>query len=721
MSKRTWFPTAALLAALACVGPALAEDAWVPDRGARNVPGEIIVGFAPTVTLSEVNSIASSVGGKVIANFTTGKVRPTRIKLTSSDPAAVDDAMNRLKNDAALKGKIQYVEPNRLRRAFVRAGGTDVVTPFAQSGDVLLSQQWGYYDINANWINAPTTTTGVLVAVIDTGVDYNHPDLVGKVTKGYDFVNGDSDPMDDMGHGTHVAGIIAAKANNGNYGIAGVSWNAKILAIKALSSSGWGSSYDIALAIRAAANNSSVKVINMSLGGSDDSTVEREAVEYAVVTKGKLLVASAGNNGNSAYNYPAAYSVIYPGRVLAVAAHGPDHCKASFSTYGTWVSISAPGTDILSTVPISVPVAWSGTGFYSLDGTSMAAPHVAGAAALAWQKYATYTNLQVANLLTSLNAGSYTPLDRNGTCWPNDGSTFQRVDVLHLLEQRYYETCDNKGAILGNAFDAESGAPLAGGKVTAKMGTAVATDYVPAYGEATQFDGNPIASGYGLFNVLTLAGSNTLSIQKTGYYTFTPKTQAGLAEPVPVGACAWTDAGNIPVIPAKGAYWMVVTWDRASGSFYEYDLFSGIYQNNVLQDYVYWFNTGDVKVFPYTKLMWDSLDFDLPDPNVVGRHAESINVRKVLTGGRYVFFVDDYFGGAGSANWAISGIKAYLYKGSTLVKTYTPPAGAGEYWAIADVTSTAVIDRNTLSDAVPTSLTATAAARAMAPIAIETR
>jgi hypothetical protein len=630
--------------------------------------------------------------------------------------------MNRLKNDPALKNKIMYVEPNVVRRAFSRTDGSDTRSIYAQSGDLLLSQQWGYYDINANWINAPTTTTGVTVAVIDTGVDYNHPDLVGKVVKGYDFVNGDSDPMDDHGHGTHVAGIIAAKANNGNYGIAGVSWNAKIYAIKALSSAGWGNGYDIALAIRAAANNSAVKVINMSLGGSDYSSVEKDAVAYAVMTKGKLLVASAGNSGTNAYNYPAAFSIDYPGRVLAVAAHEPDHCKAEFSTYGTWVSISAPGTEILSTVPISVPGIWSGTGFFFLDGTSMAAPHVAGAAALAWEKYKTYTNLQIANLLTTLTHDS--PLVRDGTCWPNDGSTFQRLDVLNVLEQQYVENCSillNKGAIWGYAFDAESGAPLAGGKITAKMGTAVATDYVPSYGAVTNpFYEFPYLDGYGLFNVMTKEGTNTLSIQKTGYYTFTPKTQSGAAEPVPVVSCYWTYAGNIPVIPAnKGAYWMVVTWNHWLGDIYEFDLINDIYQNNQWVDTVYWDNPGDVKAFPFAKLMWDSIDFSGEDD--LRRHSESINIRKVLSGGRYVFFVQDWFGGTGSTNWGNAGIKAYLYKGSTLVKTYTPPPGSGEIWVIAEVTATKITDFNNLYDYVSGSLTATGAVNSTAEVPPLTR
>lgn len=696
---------------LTCVEPALATEAWVPDRGARNVPSEVVIGFAPSVTLSEINSIVSGVGGKVIANFTTGKVRPTRIKL--SDPDTVQEVINRLKNDSALKDKIIYVEPNMVRRAFDRTGNSGPSIE-AQSNDPLLSQQWGYYDINANWVNAPTTSSGVTVAVIDTGVDYNHPDLIGKVIKGPDYVNGDKDPMDDMGHGTHVAGIIAAKANN-SYGITGVSWNAKIYAIKVLDSSGYGNDYDVALGILAAANNSSVKVISMSLGGGY-SAVEQTVVEYAVVKKGKLLVAAAGNYGSDdpSYAYPAAFSSIYPGRVLAVAAHMPNDCRASFSNYGSWVSISAPGYDVLSTVPTSVPTIWSGTGFYDLSGTSMATPQVAGAAALAWEKYKTYTNLQIANLLTTKT--NITPLVRDGSCWPADGSTFQRLDVLHVLEQQFVESCDNKGAIWGYALDAESGAPLAGGKVTAKVGTAVATDYVPSYGEAKTFGGGGVfASGYGLFNVMTKAGTNALSIQKKGYATFTPKTQSGAAETMPVNACLWTDAGNIPVIPtAKGAYWMAVTWNYEGAIGYSYDMFSSIYQNGQLVDMVSWYTPGNVNTLPYAKLMWDSWNFSGVED--LRQYSESINIRKVLSGGQYVFFVYDWMSGPGSANWGTNGIKAYLYKGNTLVKTYTPPAGSGQFWVIADVTASKITDRNLLSDDVPGPLTATGAVNVTAEV-----
>ena len=133
-------------------------------------------------------------------------------------------------------------------------------------------------------------------------MDYSHPDLTSNIIKGYDFVNGDADPMDDFGHGTHVAGIIAAKMNNG-LGMAGVS-TGKVVAVKVLGSQGWGTNFDVAAGINYCANRTDVKVLSMSLGGSDDSDAVYTAVGYAVNTKGKLLVAAAGNASSSTANLP---------------------------------------------------------------------------------------------------------------------------------------------------------------------------------------------------------------------------------------------------------------------------------------------------------------------------------------------------------------------------------------------------------------------------------
>src|SRR4030067_1284106 len=275
----------------------------LPEKPERHVPGEIIIGFHPNANFFQINAAISSIRGNVLGKHNTTRTRARRVKLPSTDPSTVDEAIQSLKSNPAFADKIKYVERNMVRKIHgSRSPGGDVGIN-AQSGDPLIHFQWGYYDIGANYISAPPSTSGVLVAVIDTGVDYNPPDLIGKVTKGKDFVNLDPDPMDDYGHGTHVSGVIAAKANNA-YGMVGVSWNAKILAIKALAASGYGNTWDIYQAILAAANNSAVKVINMSLGGGY-SLSEELAVRYAVLTKGKLLVASAGNDNTDGPSYPA--------------------------------------------------------------------------------------------------------------------------------------------------------------------------------------------------------------------------------------------------------------------------------------------------------------------------------------------------------------------------------------------------------------------------------
>ncbi len=279
---------------------------------------------------------------------------------------------------------------------------------------------WGYVSSDVIWRNANASP---LVAVIDTGVDYTHPDLSGKIVKGRNFVADTLDPMDDHGHGTHVAGVIAARMNN-KVGIPGVS-NGRVLAIKALDFAGFGTYYEIAQAIHYAADYPGVKVINMSLGGYADATTLSDAVYNAVVTKGKLLVAAAGNDNISTRLYPAGYSdnPAFLNRVLAVAASGVyvtpssggedvlvGYCKADYSNYGTWVNIMAPGTDIISTLPTKA--SWIGYyyGLYNygvLSGTSMATPHVAGVAARVWSVNPLFTNVQIARRLTE--GGSWPP------------------------------------------------------------------------------------------------------------------------------------------------------------------------------------------------------------------------------------------------------------------------------------------------------------------------
>lgn len=246
--------------------------------------------------------------------------------------------------------------------------------------DPSFGQQWGPQKISAPdaW-DLEQGNQDVLVVVIDTGVSYTHPDLASNyIVGGYDWVNDDDDPMDDHGHGTHCAGIIAASINNGN-GIAGLA-QVKIIAEKFLGSTGSGSSWDAAQAITHATDLgktiSNRIILSNSWGSIGNSTAVKEAMDYAYQNN-VLIVAAAGNDASSAPFYPAAYQ-----EVISVSATDSNDNLASFSNYGSTIELSAPGVSIYST--------HLNDGYKSLSGTSMAAPHVSGVAALIWSQHPSY-------------------------------------------------------------------------------------------------------------------------------------------------------------------------------------------------------------------------------------------------------------------------------------------------------------------------------------------
>lgn len=237
-------------------------------------------------------------------------------------------------------------------------------------------QQWGPQKIGADWAwNVTIGDPSIIVAVVDTGIDYNHPDLTNNyVSLGWDWVNDDPNPMDDEGHGTHCAGIIAAELNN-SIGIAGLA-QVSIMAEKGLDRRGTGYSDWLANAIIHAVNQSA-DIISMSWGGYYYSELIYEAIKYAY-DSGVLLIAAAGNEGIGAKLFPAGFD-----EVIAVAATDSSNRFASWSNFGEWVELSAPGVNIYST--------HLGNQYVYLDGTSMAAPHVSGVAALIWSQFPNMT------------------------------------------------------------------------------------------------------------------------------------------------------------------------------------------------------------------------------------------------------------------------------------------------------------------------------------------
>jgi len=257
------------------------------------------------------------------------------------------------------------------------------VTMFADTVD------WGVHRIGADSIWDTTSGTGVTVAIIDTGIQTNHPDLAGNVVQGYDFVNDDTNAYDDNGHGTHVAGIVAATQNSA--GTVGASYSSKLMPIKVLNSSGNGYLSDVAQGVYYATDNGA-RVINLSLGTDYDSYTLKNAIQYAT-NKGVLVVAAAGNDYGSPCSYPAAYS-----NAICVVATDSNNKLASFSNVGG--ELAAPGVSNYST--------FLGSTYRTLSGTSMASPHVAGAAATIMSACTTCSTTEVRNILrdTAIDLGA---------------------------------------------------------------------------------------------------------------------------------------------------------------------------------------------------------------------------------------------------------------------------------------------------------------------------
>jgi len=253
-----------------------------------------------------------------------------------------------------------YIEPNfKFKANFI-------------PNDPYWNQQWGPSKIGTDlaW-DTQLGNSSVLVAVIDTGVDWNHPDLAANyVPLGYDWVNNDTDPMDDHGHGTHCAGIIAATLNN-RIGIAGLA-QVRIMAEKALDRHGEGYEDDLASAIIHAVDQGA-DILSNSWGGYEESALLHEAVKYAYEND-VLVVAAAGNSAWNVKAFPAGYD-----EVIAVTATNASDDPASFTNFGDWVELAAPGVRIYSTV--------YNDDYEYMSGTSMACPHVSGVAALVWSQF----------------------------------------------------------------------------------------------------------------------------------------------------------------------------------------------------------------------------------------------------------------------------------------------------------------------------------------------
>lgn len=284
--------------------------------------------------------------------------------------------------------------------------------------DPFAARQWALNRIGAPqaW-DISTGRPEVIVAVIDTGINRNHEDLAGRVTEGYNFVNNTSNAMDDQSHGTFGAGVIAAAGDNG-LGVAGMCWQCKVMPIKVLNSQGAGRTDWAARGVRWAVDRGA-KVINMSLGGLGASQAEHDAIKYAV-SKGAIVIAAAGNeaaDGNP-IEYPAAFE-----EVTAVGATDINDARAFFSNFGSYLDLSAPGVNIVSTGADD-----NLNGYGTESGTSFSAPYVSGLVALVWSVNPGLSDREVMRIIAQT-------ADDLGAAGPDDYYGFGRINAARALQQ----------------------------------------------------------------------------------------------------------------------------------------------------------------------------------------------------------------------------------------------------------------------------------------------
>ncbi len=780
----------ALMVALSAASPVMAGTRVRPliDENAPAVPGEMIVMFQAGTPLTEVERAAAQMGATV------GEYNPemgAALFLLGAPQARVTEeaAFQAMDASAAvLTAEPNYImalgdtpvgsfeEPERPTSIMVQA--TDVTTgqqfpmeiPLpapdeerdpevvaalaAETGEPIeilsttlpndAATQWGWFAIQADVV-WKDTTVAYEVAVLDTGIANTHPDLAARFTMGKDYVNNDTLPIDDHGHGTHVAGIIAAIINN-NKGIAGVS-NGRIFVIKVLDAQGRGSLWDVAQGIYDSANRSTVKVINISAGYSTTTgsppAVLQNALQYAVVDKGKLVVVAAGNDDQqlmcddtgAGYDvYPACFRATSPfdQKMIVVAGAGFDldsngqiarfpadnfeeeqRCKSDTSNYSeNFVDIAAPGTMIYSTLPLT-PVDggssspfYSTTGYGTLTGTSMAAPHVAAAAARVWAETPTLTNVNVKNELITRALSSMVDVECGASPWP--GAEPPYLWLAGAMQE---------AAIQGFVYDAYSGAPLPSTTVQARRGaTVVASDVVCKTADCAEYWLRAIK--------VDLTKPVDIWFYRAGYTSSYQKyyTNLTISTPGYLGINLNVDRA---MLPPTGARWsFIVTWFDPD----QHEIDGYVFLPTTVPSGVGWVgaqrpygdsgpNTtgtiGDLSTEPRARLMYDNgyyKSWALPTPPVEPPYDDALdlapsnwyfgadtlaiqkNVSTMYYVGNYVLIAANNWtsgGGVPTTIANITGVCAHVWNAGVLTyRNCLPPGDPDQFWVVGKINGT---------------------------------
>ena len=647
-----------------------AEPAFAPNPEQSTqrefAPAERVVGLneGVTNTTQGLEQAAQASGGRVIDRLDDPKNRAVLLEFPT------EQAAQAASEGLANRPDVQYVERN------------GIVEATAVSSDPQVGSQWHHTVIRKTANLGTLPSAPPTIAVVDSGVDYNHPDLAGKVIKGPDFVNKDFNPMDDLGHGTHVAGVAAATAGNGQFG-EGVSPNSKILAIKVLSSVDKSFDFDVVQGLAYARNANTTpatKVINTSLCADFDVNapegpqVLRDEVA-AIKDAGKILVASAGNENSSPDNDGCTYPGNDPNTALRVTATEEHDCRTLFSNFSpasnpTFYNIAAPGWNILSLTP--------NNGSRYASGTSSAAPMVAGAAALVWGKTPSLTRDQVVNKLVS--TGETTSC---GFAAPTP-----RLDVRKAL------LGTSETAIVGQLLDPETGeAPgLGAPPATAKLFSGDTLLKSDATNESGFYEMTGLTAGTGRTLKATRSGSVKGPLRK------------GIS--IVSGQVAGASTDALPQARATGNATLTIDWKTWQPGFlgpepagcvdtcngWEFDLRVKLPDSNIVEP-----PAGSLTSAPFVYAPRDSSNLirDAQGAFFNSDPVETVIIGSQAANGTYKVIANkppdlSPAGGEWNPSWNGSQASVQMYNGAASLggglKAVPSTCGTNQFWYVGDLT-----------------------------------
>src|SRR5829696_4967995 len=668
-------------------GQESSADSWgapQPEQStqSKTVPAERVVGLNEGVTQSTqgIEQAAEASGGRVVERLDAPQNSAVLLKFPTEQAAqAAQDGL-------ANRPDVQYVERN------------GIVEKSAVSSDPQVGYQWHHTVIRKTANLGTLPSAPPTIAVVDSGVDYNHPDLAGNIwtnpgevaangidddnngyvddVHGYDFVNGDGDPMDDLGHGTHVAGVAAATAGNGQFG-EGVSPNSKILAIKVLSSENISTYFNVARGLayaRTANTTPETKVINASLCADPPNEPQLLADEVAAIkASGKILVASAGNDNSGPDGDECSYPGNDPNTALRVTATEEHDCRAFFSNYSpasnpTFYNIAAPGWNILSTT-LSPK---DGYGYAS--GTSSASPMVAGAAALVWGKTPSLTREQVVNKLVS--TGETTSC---GFAAPTP-----RLDVRKAL------LGTSETAIVGQLLDPETGeAPGFGAPpATAKLFSGTTLLKSDATNESGFYEMTGLRAGTGRTLKATRSGSVKGTLRK------------GIS--IVSGQVAGASTDALPQARDTGNATVTIDWKTWHPGFlpetlecmdscngWEFDLRVKLPDSNIVEP-----PAGSLTSAPFVYAPKDSSTL----PTRTSDPVETVIIGSQAANGTYKVIANkppdlSAFGGEWNPSWNGSQASVQMYNGAASLvggglKAVPSTCGTNQFWYVGNLKKT---------------------------------